>query len=105
MTCNIEMIEDIREVKDEYRRLDNEYAEFHDWVEEHSRYATELLAVVKKALQSEDEAIRDDVDRTDWLISGVIRLRIGRYRVFFDFDGQIRIIAIQEVKKRDEHSY
>jgi len=33
------------------------------------------------------------------------RLRVGRYRVFFDFDGQIKIIAIQEVKKRNEHTY
>jgi mRNA interferase RelE/StbE len=33
------------------------------------------------------------------------RLRAGRYRVFFDFDGQIKIIAIQEVKKRDERTY
>jgi len=33
------------------------------------------------------------------------RLRIGRYRVFFDYDGQIKIIAIQEVKKRDERTY
>jgi mRNA interferase RelE/StbE len=32
------------------------------------------------------------------------RLRVGRYRVFFDFDGQIKIIAIQEVKKRDERT-
>lgn len=33
------------------------------------------------------------------------RLRVGRYRVFFDFDGEVRIIDIQEVKKRDEHTY
>jgi mRNA-degrading endonuclease RelE of RelBE toxin-antitoxin system len=33
------------------------------------------------------------------------RLRVGRYRVFFDFDGQIKIVAIQEEKKRDERTY
>ena len=33
------------------------------------------------------------------------RLRVGRYRVFFDVQDTIRIIAIQEVKKRDEHTY
>ena len=33
------------------------------------------------------------------------RLRVGRYRVLFDFDNGIRIIAIQEVKKRDERTY
>ncbi len=33
------------------------------------------------------------------------RLRVGRYRVLFDYDGAVRIVAIGEVKKRDEHTY
>lgn len=33
------------------------------------------------------------------------RLRVDRYRVSFDFDEPIKIIAIQEVKKRDERTY
>ena len=33
------------------------------------------------------------------------RLRVGSYRVLFDFDGEVRIVEIQEVKKRDEHTY
>lgn len=33
------------------------------------------------------------------------RLRVGRYRVFFDHAEQIKIIAIQEVKKRDNRTY
>ena len=33
------------------------------------------------------------------------RLRVGRYRVFFDHDGEIKIVAIQEVKKRNERTY
>ncbi|MFO7760528.1 MAG: type II toxin-antitoxin system RelE family toxin [Thermodesulfobacteriota bacterium] len=33
------------------------------------------------------------------------RMRVGRYRVFFDYDGEIGIISIQEVKKRDERTY
>lgn len=33
------------------------------------------------------------------------RLRIGDYRIFFDFDGVIKLISIKEVKKRDEHTY
>lgn len=33
------------------------------------------------------------------------RLRVGRYRVLFDAHTTIRIIEIQEVKKRDEHTY
>ncbi len=33
------------------------------------------------------------------------RLRVGRYRVFFDHDTGIKIVKIQEVKKRDERTY
>jgi mRNA-degrading endonuclease RelE of RelBE toxin-antitoxin system len=33
------------------------------------------------------------------------RLRVGNYRVFFDFDGAVRIISIEEVRKRDERTY
>ena len=33
------------------------------------------------------------------------RLRVGNYRVFFDFDGAVRIVSIEEVRKRDERTY
>ena len=33
------------------------------------------------------------------------RLRIGRYRILFDVRATVQIIEIQEVKKRDEHTY
>jgi mRNA-degrading endonuclease RelE of RelBE toxin-antitoxin system len=33
------------------------------------------------------------------------RLRVGRYRVFFDDQAEIQVIAVQEVKKRDERTY
>ncbi len=33
------------------------------------------------------------------------RMRVGRYRVLFDHDEIIKIIAIQEVKKRDDRTY
>lgn len=33
------------------------------------------------------------------------RLRVGQYRVLFDVESEVRIIAIQEVKKRDDHTY
>ncbi|WP_445115005.1 type II toxin-antitoxin system RelE family toxin [Acinetobacter sp. WZC-1] len=33
------------------------------------------------------------------------RLRVGNYRVFFNFDGVIEIVTIEEVKKRDERTY
>ena len=33
------------------------------------------------------------------------RLRIGNYRVLFNFDDGVKIISIEEVKKRDERTY
>lgn len=33
------------------------------------------------------------------------RLRIRGYRVLFDWNGGIRIVEIQEVRKRDERTY
>lgn len=33
------------------------------------------------------------------------RLRIGTYRLLFDFDGEVKIVSIEEVKLRDESTY
>lgn len=33
------------------------------------------------------------------------RLRIGDFRVLFDWLGEIKIVEIQEVRKRDERTY
>ena len=33
------------------------------------------------------------------------RLRVGNYRVLFDFDGTLHIVQIEEVRKRDERTY
>lgn len=33
------------------------------------------------------------------------RLRIGEWRVFFEFDGVVKVVSIEEVKKRNEHTY
>jgi len=33
------------------------------------------------------------------------RLRVGDYRVLFDWQSAIKIISVQEVKKRDERTY
>jgi mRNA-degrading endonuclease RelE of RelBE toxin-antitoxin system len=33
------------------------------------------------------------------------RLRVGDYRVLFNFDGAVHVITIEEVRKRDEHTY
>ncbi len=33
------------------------------------------------------------------------RLRVGNWRVFFEFDGTVRIVSIEEVRKRNERTY
>lgn len=33
------------------------------------------------------------------------RLRVGRYRVFFNVFNSVQIVSIEEVKKRDESTY
>lgn len=33
------------------------------------------------------------------------RLRVGNYRVFFEFDGAVHIVTIEEVRKRNERTY
>ncbi|RLB65005.1 MAG: type II toxin-antitoxin system RelE/ParE family toxin [Deltaproteobacteria bacterium] len=33
------------------------------------------------------------------------RLRVGRYRVFFNYDGGVEVVSIEEIKKRDERTY
>ena len=33
------------------------------------------------------------------------RLRVGNYRVFFDFNGAANVAYIEEVKKRDDRTY
>jgi mRNA-degrading endonuclease RelE of RelBE toxin-antitoxin system len=33
------------------------------------------------------------------------RRRIGQYRILFDWDDFVRIVSIEEVRKRNEHTY
>jgi mRNA-degrading endonuclease RelE of RelBE toxin-antitoxin system len=33
------------------------------------------------------------------------RLRVGNYRVFFNFDGCVHIVSVEDVRKRDERTY
>jgi mRNA-degrading endonuclease RelE of RelBE toxin-antitoxin system len=33
------------------------------------------------------------------------RLRVGRYRVFFTVKNTVRIVTVEEVRKRDERTY
>lgn len=38
-------------------------------------------------------------------INMVIAFAVGNYRVLFDFYEEIKIVSIEEVKKRDERTY
>ena len=33
------------------------------------------------------------------------RLRVGNYRIFFEYADKIKVVTIEEVKKRDERTY
>ena len=33
------------------------------------------------------------------------RLRVGDWRVFFEFDGGVKVVSIEEVRKRNERTY
>ncbi len=33
------------------------------------------------------------------------RLRVGRYRVLFDVETSLRVVAVEQVRKRDERTY
>ncbi|MFM0610233.1 type II toxin-antitoxin system RelE/ParE family toxin [Paraburkholderia sediminicola] len=33
------------------------------------------------------------------------RLRVGNYRVLFNWDGSIKVVEIEEVRKRNERTY
>ena len=33
------------------------------------------------------------------------RLRVGRFRIFFDVGKDVRVIFVEEVQRRDDHTY
>ncbi|MEI7466332.1 MAG: hypothetical protein WCJ87_13380 [Burkholderiales bacterium] len=56
------------------------------------------------------EMLYDDMLKVTWLQDVAnhacgYRLRVGNYRVFFDFDGAVHIVTIEEVRKCDERTY
>lgn len=80
------------------------------------KWHTKALKQLRKINRHENAAIRSAVNDLVAMpdCQGVkaltnhrygYRLRVGRYRVLFDYDGEIRIIEIQEVKKRDDRTY
>jgi mRNA-degrading endonuclease RelE of RelBE toxin-antitoxin system len=80
------------------------------------KWHVKALKQLRKIDRQNNAAIRDAVNGLAAMpeCSGVkalvnhrygYRLRVGAYRVLFDFDGEIRVVDIQEVKKRDERTY
>lgn len=82
----------------------------------HAHAATKAKKQLRKIDRKERETIIDAVDELEDLSNSknVItlinhqygyRLRVGNYRVLFDADTEVRIVEIQQVKKRDDHTY
>ncbi len=59
--------------------------------------SVDKLAVFPKCVQLDITALKNHQYN--------YRLRVGRYRVFFNYANVVKIIKIQEVKKRDERTY
>ena len=80
-------------------------------------WKTKAIKQVLKLQKQAAQTIRDEIEEKLPFFpacSGVkkltnhqsqYRLRVGNYRVFFDFNGDIHIINIEEIKKRDETTY
>lgn len=81
-----------------------------EWTEKALRQAHKIKDKAMRArIFDETQALRDfphcsGVKRlTDHAYS--YRLRVSDYRVFFEFDGGVKVVFIEEVKKRDERTY
>ena len=79
-------------------------------------YTGKAAKQLRKLPQADSKVVRSECDKLAGMpnCSGVkalvdhehqYRLRVGNYRVFFNFDGAVRIVTIEEVKKRDERTY
>jgi mRNA interferase RelE/StbE len=75
-----------------------------------------IKQLIRIGVKSDQQAIRDAVGNLSRFpecpgIKRLInhandyRLRVGRFRVLFDVHTEIKIISIEEVKKRDERTY
>jgi mRNA-degrading endonuclease RelE of RelBE toxin-antitoxin system len=79
-------------------------------------YTVKAAKQLRKLQTQDSKKIRNECDKLSAMpncinVKALInheheyRLRVGNYRVFFNFDGEIHIVSIQEVKKRDENTY
>jgi mRNA interferase RelE/StbE len=79
-------------------------------------YTAKAVKQLRKLSTQENKKIRSECDKLSAMPNCInvkalthhryqFRLRVGNYRVFFNFDGAVQIVSIQEVKKRDENTY
>lgn len=79
-------------------------------------YASKAAKQLRKLQALDSKAVRAECNKLAYMpdctnVKALVnhehqyRLRVGNFRVFFDFDGVARIVSIEEVKKRDERTY
>ena len=80
-----------------------------EWAKKATKQLLKINKPDQKAIFSKVQELKDFPDcgnvKTLTNHEYSYRLRVGRYRVFFEFASQIKIIRIEEVKKRDERTY
>ncbi len=80
------------------------------------KWTIKALRQLRKINQQDNKRIRNAVDELENMpncrnVKSLTnhkysyRIKVGDYRVFFEFDGAIHIVEIQEVKKRNERTY
>lgn len=79
------------------------------WTERATKQLVKLPASVQKDVYAGVDGLKS-FPKTGNVVSlknheHPYRLRVGAYRVFFSFDGVVRVITIEQVKKRDERTY
>ena len=81
-----------------------------DWKPKATKQLLKLQASTRTAILSAVDSELVDLSRARNVKKLVnhdygFRLRVGDYRVMFDYDGYVRIVSIEEVRKRDEQTY
>jgi mRNA interferase RelE/StbE len=80
-----------------------------NWSPKAAKQARKLDRPVRLQILNAVEALAEmpDVPNVKALTSHEYgyRLRVGGYRILFDWDGAIKIVDIQEVRKRDGRTY
>ena len=80
-----------------------------EWKIKAIKQLRKIHPVSQKAIKNTVQGLKNFPDSTD--VKALThhqydyRLRVGNYRVFFDYADKIKIVTIEEVKKRDERTY